>query len=123
MLSNRYLLSSLYLLLSIAGGILPMLANIDFIKTYGMTFDILKFIQLANVNPAAQSLSRDLFIGAGAVTIWMFSESKRLNVRHFWFIITSLFTIAFAFAAPFFLFLRELRLIEIEKDGERIEYN
>ena len=105
-----------YLILAILGAILPTLANIEFAKSYGASFDIQLFIDLANNNPAAQSLSRDLFIGATAVFIWMISESKRLQMKHLWVVVLSTFTIAFAFSAPLFLYLRELRIEEINRD-------
>ncbi|WP_320664751.1 DUF2834 domain-containing protein [Prochlorococcus sp. MIT 1223] len=111
--SSRHFLSYVYLFFAILGFILPTLANIDFVITYG-AFDIVNFFSLANINPAAQSLSRDLLVGAGAVTVWIFSEAKRLSMKNLWIVIAS-FLIAFAFAAPLFLFLRERRLIEIEK--------
>ncbi len=95
-----------YLLLAILGAIFPILANIEFAKTYGPAFDIQLFIELANNNPAAQSLSRDLFIGATAVFVWIISESKRLEMKNLWIVVFTTFTIAFAFSAPLFLFLR-----------------
>ncbi len=105
-----------YLLLAILGAILPTLANIEFVKSYGSSFDIQLFIQLANNNPASQSLSRDLFIGAAAVFIWIISESKRLDMKNLWIVILTTFTIAFAFSAPLFLYLRELRLEEMNRN-------
>ena len=110
---SRNILAYVYIAFAIAGAILPTLANIEFVQNYGGGFDISKFIELANDNPASRSLSRDLFIGAGSVTIWMFSEARRLEMKNFWIVILTTFTIAFAFAAPLFLFLRERRLIEI----------
>jgi hypothetical protein len=110
-------LAWLYLALAIAGGILPWLANLEFIKSAGSAFDLGLFVQLANANPAAQSLSRDLLIGATAVTIWIVVESRRLQMRHLWLVLLSSVTIAFAFAAPFFLFLRERRLAELARAG------
>jgi len=104
-----------YLLLAILGAIFPILANIEFAKTYGPAFDIQLFIELANNNPAAQSLSRDLFIGATAVFVWIISESKRLEMKNLWIVVLTTFTIAFAFSAPLFLFLRELRIEEIDR--------
>ena len=104
-----------YLLLAILGAIFPTLANIEFAKTYGPAFDIQLFIELANNNPAAQSLSRDLFIGATAVFVWIISESKRLEMKNLWIVVFTTFTIAFAFSAPLFLFLRELRIEEINR--------
>ena len=108
-------LSWLYLALAVAGGVLPWLANLEFMGDYGSSFDLMQFIALANANPAAQSLSRDLIVGASAITIWMVVESKRLQMKHLWIVLLSAVTIAFAFAAPLFLFLRERRLAELAR--------
>ena len=111
---NKKLLSYLYLFLSVLGAILPMMANFDFAMEYGNSFDIKNFISLANANPAAQSISRDLLIGASAIFIWIVNESKKLSIKNMWIVYIGTFLIAFAFSAPFFLFLRERRIIEIE---------
>ena len=105
-----------YLILAILGAVLPTLANIEFAKSYGPSFDIQLFIELANNNPASQSLSRDLFIGSTAVFIWIISESKKLEMKNLWIVILTTFTIAFAFSAPLFLYLRELRIAEISRN-------
>ena len=110
-------LAWLYLALAVAGGILPWLANFDYMRQYGSSFDLKLFVELANANPAAQSLSRDLLVGATAVTVWIVVESRRLQMRHLWVVLLSSVTIAFAFAAPFFLFLRERRLAELARQG------
>ena len=105
-----------YLFLAILGAVLPTLANIEFAKSYGPSFDIQLFIELANNNPASQSLSRDLFIGSSAVFVWIISESKRLEMKNLWIVILTTFTIAFAFSAPLFLYLRELRIEEMNRN-------
>ena len=110
-------LAWLYLALAIAGAVLPWLANLEFMQAYGASFDLGVFVELANANPAAQSLSRDLLVGASAITIWMVVESRRLQMRHLWLVLLSSVTIAFAFAAPFFLFLRERRLAELDREN------
>jgi hypothetical protein len=114
-------LSWLYLALAVAGAILPWLANLAFIQQYGQAFDVGMFIGLANANPASQSLSRDLAIGATAVTIWMVSESKRLQMKGMIWVLLSCVTIAFAFGAPLFLYLRERRLVELRRQGWIVE--
>lgn len=111
-------LAWIYLALAVAGGILPWLANLEFMQQYGTSFDLGQFVQLANANPAARSLSRDLLVGATAVTVWMVVESQRLRMRHLWVVLLSAVTIAFAFAAPLFLFLRERRLAELAREAE-----
>lgn len=74
-------------------------------------------MQLANANPAARSLSRDLAIGATAVVIWMVSESRRLKMRGLPWVLLSCVTVAFACGAPLFLYLRERRLAEMERQS------
>tara|TARA_Y100001968_G_scaffold238007_1_gene221319 strand:+ start:493 stop:855 length:363 start_codon:yes stop_codon:yes gene_type:complete len=109
-----------YLFLAIIGAVLTTLANVDFARTYGPTFDIKLFIDLANNNPASQSLSRDLFVASTALFIWIISESKRLDMKNLWIVILTTFLIAFAFSAPLFLFLRELRIEEVNRDKLKI---
>ena len=110
---NKYILSYLYLFLAVLGAILPMISNFNFAMEYGSSFDINQFIQLANANPAAESISRDLLIGASAVFIWIVNESRKLKIKNMWIVYAGTFLIAFAFSAPFFLFLRERRMLEI----------
>tara|TARA_Y100001968_G_C19307964_1_gene692601 strand:+ start:235 stop:600 length:366 start_codon:yes stop_codon:yes gene_type:complete len=113
------LLQWTYLILALLGAILPTLANIHFVIEYGPGFDLVRFIELANVNSASQSLSRDLFVASTAIFIWIISESKRLKMKNLWIVIVGTFTIAFAFSAPLFLYLRERRLAEI--NNEKLE--
>lgn len=106
-------LRHLYLALAIAGAVLPWMANLDFIKAHGASFDLGLFVQLANANPASASLSRDLAIAASTVSIWMVSEAKRLGVKGIGWVMLSCVTVAFAFGCPLFLYLRERRLDEL----------
>ena len=116
MLSQIKWLKWIYLILALLGAVLPTMANIDFVRNYGPSFDLQLFIELANNNPAAQSLSRDLFLGSTAVFVWIISESKRLEMKNLWVVILTTFTIAFAFSAPLFLYLRELRIEEMNSN-------
>ncbi|TGG77165.1 MAG: DUF2834 domain-containing protein [Aphanocapsa feldmannii 288cV] len=113
----RPLLQWLYLALAVAGALLPWQSNLAFMKAYG-AFDLQEFIRLATINPAAESLSRDLLLGATAITIWIVHEGRRLKMRHVWLVLLSLVTIAFACGAPLFLFLRERRLAELAGPGD-----
>lgn len=105
-----------YLILALLGAIWPWLANLEFIQAHGASFDLSLFVQLANANPAARSLSRDLAIGATAVVVWMVSESRRLRMRGLPLVLLSCVTVAFACGAPLFLYLRERRLAEMARE-------
>lgn len=107
----------LYLALAIAGAVLPWMANIAFIRSYGAAGDLGLFVQLANANPAAESLSRDLAIGATAVVVWIVQEGRRLQIRGLPWVVLCCVTVAFACGAPLFLYLRERRLAEMAREA------
>ena len=102
-------------MIGLAGAVFTTISNIQFVRDYGPGFDLVKFFELANNNPASQSLSFDLLFVASDIFMWMFIESRRLKMRHFWIITLATVSIAIAFAAPLFLFLRERRLLEINE--------
>ena len=114
--NNKYIYSYIYLVLAICGAVLTSISNFNFALDYGPGFDINKFISLANANPAAESISRDLLISASAFFIWIVNESRKLKMKNMWIVYLGTFLVAFAFSAPLFLFLRERRIIEIEKN-------
>jgi hypothetical protein len=115
--SISHRLQWLYLALAVAGAVLPWLANLEFIQLSDNVFDLGLFLRLANANPAAESLSRDLFVGATAVTIWMVAEARRLQIKGLAICLLCCVTLAFACGAPLFLFLRERRLRELEQSN------
>lgn len=106
-----------YLALAIIGAVLPWLANLEFIRQSGHSFDLSLFVAQANANPASRSLSRDLAVAATAVTVWIVVEGRRLRMRGVWLVLLCCVTVAFACGAPLFLFLRERRLQELEREG------
>ena len=113
-----------YLLLALLGAVLPWQANLEFMQTgTGSGFDLSGFIRDANLNAASRSLSRDLIIGATAFTIWITIEGRRLQVRSWWISLVLCVTVSFACGGPFFLYLRERRLLELEKETPVIEQN
>ena len=83
----------------------------------GQAFDLARFIADASSTAAARSLSADLLIGATAVTIWICVEGPRQKIKGWWLAIPLSFGVAFACAAPFFLFLRERQLQAQELDS------
>ena len=114
----RKILPWIYLLLALAGAILTWQANLAFIaESSSSGFELQRFISDASLNPASQSLSRDLLIGATAVSLWISIEGPRLKIRFWWLGIVLSFGVAFACGAPFFLFLRERHLIALEEQN------
>ena len=74
------------------------------------SFDISTFIAGGYANPAAGSLSADLTVAFVAFLVWLPAEARRVGVRHWWIYAVLSCTVAFAFAYPLFLFVRERKL-------------
>ncbi len=111
--SDKNPIAWFYLTLAIVGAVLTWQANLAFMQAHGKAFDLGLFVRLANANPAAQSLSRDLAVAATAFTVWMVAESRRLAMKGLPWVLLICVTIAFACGGPLFLYLRERRLMEM----------
>ena len=100
-----------YLFLAIAGLIVPWYFNLQFMmQTYGAASGD-GFMAQGLATPGAASFTSDLFIGGFAFTIWMIVESRRLKMKGIWLYLILTCLIAFAFTCPFFLFMRERKLV------------
>ena len=51
--------------------------------------------------------------------LWIFFESRRLGLRFFWIYIILAFSIAYAFAFPLFLFVRQGKLESMAKTAQQ----
>ncbi|ARN75657.1 DUF2834 domain-containing protein [Oceanicoccus sagamiensis] len=105
----------LYLLLTVAGLVMPWYFNLQFMAQYGDGFNLDQFIADSSLNAASKSLGWDLMVACIAGLCWMFFESRRLGLRFFWVYIVLTFGVAFAFAFPLFLFVRQGKLESIEQ--------
>ena len=106
----------IYLSLAILGLVVPWYYNLQFFGSAGLS----DFVTASSANLAAKSISFDLFITTFAGSTLIYVESKRVGVRFPWLYILLGFLIAFAFAFPLFLFVRETKLeksVELEYDS------
>ena len=108
----------MYLLLSVAGLVMTWYYNLQFIEESGGSFDIASFVAAGSTNAASQSLSWDLAIACIAGLLWIYYESRRLGLRFFWVYIVLAFSIAYAFAFPLFLFVRQGKLEKLDLQQE-----
>lgn len=99
-----------YLCLALLGLIGPWYFNISFMLDTGFVFDIVKFIRQGFVNDASSSLLIDVFVAAVVFCIWVIHETNRLKMTNGWIYIVLTWTVAFAFALPLFLYVREYYL-------------
>jgi len=99
-----------YAALAAIGLVATWYLNLQFMSESGGSFSAVEFVRAGYANSASSSLSNDLLVGTAAFTIWSFAAARRLGMRHWWIYPVLTFGVAFAFAFPLFLFVRERRL-------------
>ena len=116
--SRMSITRTIYLLLAIFGLVMTWYYNLQFMDQSGGAFSIAEFIAASSSNAASQSLSSDLAIACIAGLLWIFFESRRLGMRFFWVYIVLTFSVAYAFAFPLFLFIRQGKLETIQQQKD-----
>ena len=112
-------LAVFYGLFCIPGAIIPWYFNLRHSFANGALLTPAELIAGGFVTPLASSLTSDFLIGTIPVLVWMVVEARRLKMRHGWAYILLTFLIAFAFACPLFLMLREMKLQTLKNaEGE-----
>ncbi|MDA0823755.1 MAG: DUF2834 domain-containing protein [Proteobacteria bacterium] len=106
-----------YACLAIVGLVATWYFNIRFMLETSFVFDVAEFLRQGFANNASSSLSADVTVGALAFSIWVLHESKRLNISKGWIFVVLTWTIAFAFAFPLFLIVRENYLLRLSERG------
>lgn len=100
----------LYLLLAVTGLCMTWYHNIAFMQEAGGVFSLSAFIEGVYANHASSSIGWDITIACIAFLVWMVGEARMLGMKRVWVYVLLTFSVAFAFAAPLFLFMRERHL-------------
>jgi hypothetical protein len=103
-------LEGFYALFAAAGAVVPWGFNVRYMLDSGELVTPHGLIAGGFVTPLAGSLTSDFLIGTTPVLAWMVVEARRLGMRRPWAYVLLTFLVAFAFACPLFLLLRERRL-------------
>jgi len=102
---------TIYLIASIIGFILPYLFFIRFLREYG--FDLPLLVQQMFANPIAGFFAADVIVSSLVLWIFVFTEGRRLKMKHLWIYILFNLTVGVSLALPAFLYAREgLRKIQ-----------
>jgi hypothetical protein len=93
-----------------AGAVVPWYYNMKYMQESGALLTPQAWLAGGFINALTASITTDFLIGTTPVLVWMAVEARRLGMRHWWFYVVTTFLVAFAFACPIFLFMREARL-------------
>lgn len=99
----------LYAVLALLGLSLTWYFNFQHIAEQG-SLSLLSFVSAAYVNHASTSIANDVLIAALTFLCWSFMEARQVGMRHWWLYVVLTFGLAFAFAFPLFLLMRERKL-------------
>ena len=101
-------LKTLYLVLSIAGLVLPYWQFVPWMAANGLNFPL--FFEQLFVNRISSFFAMDVAISSAVVLVFIAKEGAKLGVRGRLWPVLAVFTVGVSLAFPLFLYLRELRL-------------
>lgn len=105
-----------FAVLAVLGLVVPWYHNLAFARESG-ALAAGAFVAAVFVNHASSSIGWDIVIGSTAFLVFALAEARRIGMKHAWVYVVLTFGVAFAFAAPLFLFMRERTLAKA--DGNR----
>lgn len=97
-----------YLIAAIFGFILPYVFFVPFFVEHG--FDFNAFIQQMTASQIARAVSMDLLVSCIVFWVLLYSEGRRLGMKHLWAYILINLAVGLSFALPVFLYVRQGRL-------------
>lgn len=98
----------LYLLLCIAGTLLPLSQFGPWLLDHGLAFPLL--VEQAFATPIAGFAWMDVLVSAIVVLVFVVVEGRRLQMRFLWLPFLAMFTVGVSLALPLFLLMREFAL-------------
>ena len=98
----------LYLVLSIAGTLLPCWQLVPFLRDHGLDFRL--FVEQLFATPVGGFFGLDVVVSS--VVLWMLVavEGRREGIRHLWAPIAANLVVGVSLGLPLFLYMREARL-------------
>lgn len=101
-------LKYLYLVLCVAGTLLPYSQFIPFLREHGM--DLRLFFEQLFSNPVGGFFGMDVIVSSVVLWVFVFVEGRRAGIRHLWAPIAANLVVGVSLGLPLFLYLRERRL-------------
>lgn len=107
--SSGKALCAFYIVLSIVALFATWSFNLQFFAQPD-NGGLVGFVRGGYANPAAASLTNDLFLLGAACTVFMLIEARRLGIRWVWVYVILSFAVAISVMFPLFMVARQLRL-------------
>lgn len=98
----------LYLVLCVAGTILPYVWFAEFLVVHGL--DLGLFLEQAISTSITRALTVDLLLSCTAFFAWVFVEGTRLGMRRLWVYVAATLLVGLSLGLPLFLYVRHQKL-------------
>jgi hypothetical protein len=101
---------TLYLVLCVAGVVLPYSQLIPFLREHGP--DLRLFFDQLFSNRIGAFFGWDVIVSSVVLWVFVFVEGRRAGVKHLWAPLAANLAVGVSLGLPLFLYLRERRLEE-----------
>lgn len=98
----------LYLILCVAGTILPYSQLIPFLLEHGL--DMPLFFQQLFANRISGFFGMDVIVASVALWVFVYSEGARLKMRHLWIYVVANLAVGVCLGLTLFLLMRQSKL-------------
>ena len=95
----------LYLLLCIAGTLLPYWEFLPFLGQHGL--DLRVFVDQLFANPVSGFFGMDVIVSSVVLWVFVFTEGRRLGMKNLWAPIAGNLAVGVSLGLPLFLYMRE----------------
>jgi hypothetical protein len=99
---------SLYLLLAVAGLVLPYYFYVSFLAENGLDLPLL--LDQFFASDISTFFAVDLIITALAFCVFLYQEAQKLEMQHWWLFVVATLLVGPSFALPLFPYFRKGRL-------------
>jgi AcrR family transcriptional regulator len=103
---------AMYLALCSVGAVLPYWQFIPWVMQHGMNLPL--FVHELFVNRISAFFGMDVLVSAVVLIAFMRVESRRVAIPRRWLPVLALLAVGVSLALPMFLYVRELRLEQIQ---------
>ena len=101
-------LRHVYLVLCAVGALLPYSQVVPWLLQHGL--DLPLFFHQLFANRIGGFFGLDVIVSSFVLWVFVFSEGRRIGVRHLWLPVVASLVVGVSLGLPLFLYLRQLRL-------------
>jgi hypothetical protein len=107
---------SRFLIAAVCGAVLPLSFFVPFLMKYGP--DPVLFLKFLFANNVSAFFAMDVLVSSVVLWFFVFSEGRRLGMKHLWVYLLGNLLVGVSLALPLFLFFRSRRLNDIAPHGK-----